>query len=117
MQQSPHSQFVYICPLKILFTILSCFLLYLACIPCSDATTCEEKEAVSASTGGEDHEHESETCTPFCICSCCAVTIAFSTDLKAQPFIAGLQKTRFPIHNTDFDTDVFYGIWQPPQLG
>jgi len=104
--------------MKILFTFLSIFMIYLSCLPCSDSTECNVKaeEKISSSTNHQQHNHAKETCTPFCSCSCCAASAFYSplSKLQATKIISQLDK--FPLYNVAFNTEEYYSIWQPPKV-
>jgi hypothetical protein len=104
--------------MKFLFGFLAIFLLYLSCLPCGDKVECSAKAQVkiSTSTNHQDHKHSSEACTPFCNCSCCAASAFNAPLLKVQAAKIYFQSVKFPLHNEDCNTEVFYSIWQPPKI-
>lgn len=105
-------------PMRFIFGFLAVFLLYLSCLPCGDKVECSTKAQVknSSSTNHQGHKHSSEACTPFCNCSCCAASAFNSSLLKLQTDKVYFQSVKFSLHNEDFNTEVFYSIWQPPKL-
>ncbi len=105
-------------------TILSMYLLAIAILPCADdAEWCIFD--IEATFGIElhqdaDHEHEQQCgdhCSPFCICSCCQITIRLPE--KAALTIAipqGHGYTFSPQIATFPDLTSIHDIWQPPKL-
>ncbi|WP_366086037.1 DUF6660 family protein [Hydrotalea sp.] len=105
-------------PMKFVFVFLAIFLLYLSCLPCGDRGEYNVKNLakISESTNHHGHKHSSDACTPFCNCSCCAASAFHSPLLKVQTDKVYFQSVKFPLHNEDCNTEVFYSIWQPPKL-
>ena len=105
-------------PVRFFFLILSFFLLYLSCLPCTDSKECNAKAEVkaSASTNHQEHNHQSEACSPFCTCSCCAAPVFFSPFTKVQDPNSALQTAKYSLYDVSFNSEVFSSIWQPPQL-
>lgn len=104
--------------MKIFTFIMSCYLLFLTCVPCGDGQECNVKSEVniSATTSHENHDHSEEACTPFCTCSCCP-SYAFCNPLvKSFVVKPAFQSQKYHVFNITFYTEVFYNIWQPPQL-
>jgi hypothetical protein len=104
--------------MKLLFTALGIFLLYLSCIPCSDNEECNDKVATQLSSAEQhkNHSHEKETCTPFCTCSCCAIS-AFSSPLTRIVVIdMGDHSVKHPLFNVSIHAEAHYSIWQPPKV-
>jgi hypothetical protein len=105
--------------MKFLFFILSCFMLYMSCLPCGDANECSAKSAakISATNNHQQHNHEKESCTPFCICSCCAASVFFVPVTKAAAVDkVAFQSVKYPIYTVPFNAEIHYTIWQPPQI-
>jgi hypothetical protein len=104
--------------MKFLFFILSFFLLYLSCLPCSDSTEANAKSEVkiSVSTNQQEHSNSNEACTPFCNCSCCAASAFYSPLNKVQDAKIVFQPEKFPLYNESFNSEVSYSIWQPPKI-
>jgi len=104
--------------MKFFFFLLSFFLLYLSCIPCSDSKECNRKAPaeISATDNHQQHRHDAEACTPFCTCSCCAASAYYSPFSKAHGAKIFLLSRKYPIYNVAFNTEVYYSIWQPPKI-
>ncbi|MDZ4794344.1 MAG: DUF6660 family protein [Bacteroidota bacterium] len=101
-----------------LFFLLSCFILFLSCLACSDSNECKDETAIAiASTDTpRDHNHDEEACTPFCTCSCCAVSIFYSIIPKILDLKIIFQPEKHLISNIAFNTEAYYSIWQPPKI-
>ncbi|MBK8787057.1 MAG: hypothetical protein IPN43_11340 [Chitinophagaceae bacterium] len=104
--------------MKIFTLILSFFLLYLSCLPCSDSTECNIKApaAISATDNHQQHRHDAEACTPFCTCSCCAASAFYTSFSKAQVNKVMPSSEKFPLYNVVFTTEANNSIWQPPKI-
>ena len=105
-------------PMKIFVFIMSFFLLYLSCLPCSDSKECNIKaeQKVSATTNHQQHKHTSEACTPFCTCSCCAASAFHQPFAKQQALKQIFQSVKYHIQNDSFLSQEFSSIWQPPKI-
>lgn len=103
---------------KSFFFILSCFMLYLSCLPCGDSVECNIKTEmkIAAADNQQQHEHQPEACTPFCTCSCCAASAFYSPLFKIQASKIVFLREKHPLHNEDAKTDIYSAIWQPPKL-
>ena len=104
--------------MKPFFFILSCFMLYLSCLPCGDSLECNVKteQKISATDNHQQHDHRTEACTPFCTCSCCPSSVFFTPFAKAQDTHVHIQSIKYSLFDITFDSDVFSSIWQPPRL-
>jgi len=104
--------------MKLLFTSLGIFLLFLSCVPCSDTEECnvQQPESISTAAGHEQHSHDSESCTPFCTCSCCAASVYSAPFYKLQANAVSPFSQKHLLLNVDFDAEAHYSIWEPPQL-
>jgi hypothetical protein len=104
--------------MKFLFLLLSCFMLYLTCLPCSDSIECNAKPSaeISAADNHQQHNHSREGCSPFCTCSCCAVSAFYSIVTKTQISKIDLLAEKHPLYNIGVNTEVYYAIWQPPKI-
>lgn len=109
--------------LVVLFLILH--IVFLLSQPCRDAfaapsfgsRTTVVSDAISDPSDGEDGDID--ICSPFCICSCCALTVGTGSLPTAifleRPFVLK------PVQVTDGHRSlspevVVYPIWQPPKL-
>jgi hypothetical protein len=104
--------------MKFFTFIMSFFMLYLSCLPCSDSTECNIKApaAISATDNHQQHSHDTEACTPFCTCSCCSASGYYSPFSKVQLNKVTPSSEKFPLYNVALNAEAHYSIWQPPQL-
>jgi hypothetical protein len=96
--------------------ILSLFILVLSIVPCSDDEDCKEGIELTADHSG--HDHEEDSCTPFCACSCCGCAALI---LSAPVIHVTLKEVEVftstaTSYHSDFTSNYFYSIWQPPKL-
>ena len=104
--------------MKFLFSLLGFLMLYVSCLPCSDATGYDAKAEVkiSSSSTNQEHKHPNESCTPFCTCSCCAASVFYSPVSKMQGKKIIFQLEKYSPQNITFNSEDHYSIWQPPKL-
>ena len=104
--------------MKLLFTTLGIFILFLSCVPCSDKEECTTAtiETVINTGGHEQHSHESESCTPLCTCACCAVSVSNSPISKIQVNAIPSFSQQHILLDVAFDAEAHYSIWELPQL-
>lgn len=97
---------------------MSFYLLFLTCLPCGDSQECNVKAEVkiSATTGHQEHDHSTEACTPFCTCSCCPASAFYTSFAKTSITKPVFQSQEHLLYNITFNTEVYFNIWQPPQL-
>jgi hypothetical protein len=107
-------------PVRQIFAfVLSVYIAFAACCPCSDDGQCADDGAASiaAITSGAHHHstNEADQCSPFCICSCC------STSIQQPPYLSFvfffpegsavyLEAKPHPV------ATIAHAIWQPPRL-
>jgi hypothetical protein len=106
---------------KIINFILSSYLIFLSCIPCTDT---KEDIAVNSTyeyaTNNDNHSHETsnDACSPFCICNCCGQTILNYQPVIVCNFLVPTEEIK--TFNSGYNSrliPVFSGsIWQPPQI-
>jgi hypothetical protein len=104
---------------KLLFFLLSFYILLLPCLPCNDNESCSNKATttITQSKQNKEQHHENEACSPFCSCACCGQIF-----LSTAPIVSFSVSNNFNIVNEQyFYTSVsipfnFFGnIWQPPK--
>jgi len=90
----------------------------MSCLPCNDIKECNDLQKTSISAKGQHqgHNHSAETCTPFCICSCCAVSPLYYSIIKTPATGIEFLPGKHPLQDERVITDVYFAIWQPPQL-
>lgn len=104
--------------MKSFFFILSCFMLWMSCLPCEDGheRISQEEAKISGDHNNKEHHHESEACSPFCVCSCCSTSAFFFTLNKIHTQKITFQSVKYPLYDVAINTKVYYAIWQPPKL-
>jgi len=98
------------------------YILFLLSQPCRDAFAApsinEENEAIAAVHAPLLAEESSDICSPFCICSCCSLTVGYhSTLYMVDPehvAIAG-RKNDLEYKNPVIE-NFSASIWQPPKF-
>lgn len=98
------------------------YILFLLTQPCQDvfaAYASGEGERIAAAASPQmPGEVPGETCSPFCICSCCGLSVGYHSNvLIAEPKqIAHVIQT-IRVEYSDPAVNNFSGsIWQPPKL-
>jgi hypothetical protein len=64
-----------------------------------------------------DNDCGPETCSPFCICSCCSLSLAyqvFTTSINADPAVHARTDTTNS-YRKPYDLNFQTNIWQPPK--
>lgn len=109
----------YICVVKFLALLFSCWLLLLPCFPCPDVRECvgNIQTARNASDHQKEQQHEDEACSPFCFCACCGQVCAPSLQRDHLAAIAspGRRKPQCSYTNHSRPSDFPGNIWQPPR--
>lgn len=96
--------------------ILLTYLTALLAAPCSDAVALSNR-ADSVSTAAHDHDDSTDSCSPFCVCTCCGISIEnpqyYSLEISTPFFSYRSLKTT----NKDFFMidNFLTSIWQPPK--
>lgn len=106
-------------PVRVFASMLSIYLLFLALLPCGDRQECTlflENPAISTSSDHENHEHENEYCSPFCLCSCCGLSMNKEcVEITYLNSIARLPSS-IPQYEEKAPRDIYFSIWQPPKI-
>lgn len=103
--------------MKAFSTLLSIYILFLVSVPCvDDIRGCEQlntKTELMHTAHHHDTQHDS--CSPFCVCSCCNVTIVLTHNVfEAQP-LSTVEFKVIPFYQESISC-YFNHIWQPPKL-
>jgi hypothetical protein len=103
--------------MKVLSMLLSMYVLYMVSLPCVDEAIDFNKTFIEVSTAHHHHHDSNQTdaCSPFCVCSCCSVTVDLTTFVFETNPARTLQSQLIPYYKESFST-YFQPIWQPPQL-
>lgn len=98
------------------------YLVFLLTQPCQDVFASANEAApggtfVAAIGETTETENESDECSPFCICSCCSISVAYHSFVTV-----GSDRRPVEMHRTvaveyrGLNTKSFSGsIWQPPK--
>ena len=102
--------------MKIFVHIVCIYVLYLVSLPCvdgvSDVCTRKTEQSPKPADGHENQHHH--TCSPFCVCSCCNVTVVITKYLVQKKPSRLTQPAFIPFYEKI--TSVYYSnIWQPPK--
>lgn len=77
-----------------------------------------EPRSISQQSGSSDCDPKNDICTPFCICSCCSMSVV----KQAIPYVITEQRENAEIATVPVDyespaTSTFQNsIWQPPKI-
>ena len=103
--------------MKFLATILALFILSLSALPCDDVSyNNQQSESVSEIVNLDNHSH-SDMCSPFCMCSCCSVSI--TGPLKHIEYVMYAEipsKVVATFYSTSFSNNYYSKIYLPPQV-
>ncbi|HEY9257348.1 DUF6660 family protein [Chitinophaga sp.] len=103
--------------MKWLLYILSCYILLLSCIPCTDNNAVSSSPGVPVAQLTTSHNHESQPdfCSPLCVCSCCNVQVTPHTPVIVYFYMQQVivDYPVLPVNPLPSSSD---NIWQPPQL-
>ena len=98
--------------------LLSLFFMVLTVVPCSDAAGgFGDKVCVSQDLHLEQTKvQHTDLCTPFCVCSCCGISVSFVQIKKLLPEkILLLVKVQITESTYSYSLLFNAGIWQPPK--
>lgn len=106
--------------MKFLSAIISILIFSISIMPCADVSCVEVEnhEAVdqNLSHTSDEQDHQ-DHCSPLCVCSCCStVTVKFEMELIEeipQFEFVNMENDEF---KTPFVDQIYYSIWEPPQI-
>ena len=103
--------------MKALSILLSLYVLYMVSLPCVDEACDFNKTFTEASTTQHNHHdaNQNDACSPFCVCSCCSVTVDLTSFVFESNPVREIQSQLIPYYKESF-SNYFPPIWQPPQL-
>jgi hypothetical protein len=100
--------------------ILACYMLVLSIVPCCDAHTHNSSNNVLQElTQQYPHEDSCEDiCSPFCICSCCSVTVVVPkvNMFSIEKIFMNPTEKKITYTNMPFSFMFLHNIWQPPKI-
>jgi len=96
--------------------ILSFYILVLTAIPCIDVPKDNTLRKVELSKAISDkQDKDSDHCSPFCTCLCCASSIIYQVYAFQFDNLSLIQK-HYSEYKSDFISNNYSTIWQPPKL-
>ena len=103
--------------MKVFSIFLGIYILFMVSLPCvDDIRGCAKIEhSIEAGQTGHHQSSHGDACSPFCVCSCCSVTVDIPSDVfEAEP----LSTIEFKVISFYQERHSFYfhHIWQPPKL-
>jgi ferredoxin len=102
--------------MKFLATILALIILSLSALPCDDNSFNDQQtETVSQVLNLDNHSH-SDLCSPFCMCSCCSVSI--TEPIKHVEYLVYAEKPSKVVpafYTSSFSNNYYSKIYLPPQ--
>jgi len=108
---------------KLLNYILSIYLVALSCLPCADMevnSAAHKVVEISANHDEKSHNHDKENdlCSPFCSCNCCGSQIVSYFKMLNYNFtvVSKTITTQLPSYASQFTSNFYGSIWQPPQI-
>lgn len=109
--------------MKLLNYILSIYLVALSCLPCADMevnSAAHKVVEISANHDEKSHNHDKENdlCSPFCSCNCCGSQIVSYFKMLNYNFavVSKTITTQLPSYTSQFASNFYGSIWQPPQI-
>lgn len=101
--------------------LLSCYILVLSCLPCSDAGVHTGRQTMQTVQQAADshtlpHQQQEDLCSPFCFCSCCNIQAAPQAPFLFN-FIDPRPSLSYSLLYVSPLTAVSDNIWQPPRMG
>ncbi len=103
--------------MKWFFILLSVYIIFIATMPCADETdncTKTHKELINDNKNHED-KNAPDTCSPFCVCSCCNVTVIFNHFFFDCNLFKSLESFIISYYQ-DSISFYYHPIWQPPKI-
>jgi hypothetical protein len=103
--------------MRLLATILSVYIVFLAALPCIDEPEDHSvQKNVISQQSADSHQNEQDHCSPFCTCQCCATPVVVMDYTVHFECFSYIQKnlTEYKIVSI---TSPISSIWQPPKIG
>lgn len=100
--------------MKIIIYILALTIFGLSVYPCSDGLHCEQEQEMASHNHSED---EKDDCSPFCVCSCCSISINVPSSTFLFDRHIPLISQKLVSYDSNFYPSGFSNsIWQPPRF-
>lgn len=98
--------------------VLIVYILFLLTQPCQDVFAAPKNINSSADIQQTEHEEkEADECSPFCICSCCSLSVGYhslTSVLEPNPVIS-IHRTNSTEYCEPHLNNFSDAIWQPPK--
>lgn len=103
--------------MKVFSILMSIYILFMVSLPCVDNIEGKAKICHEINTGQTTHHHNSraDSCSPFCVCSCCNVTVDLTCYVFEAKPLSTIEFKVIPFYQERFSY-YFHHIWQPPKL-
>ena len=83
-------------------------------LPCSDDITCDEEISIALSQNHDHSNDKNDFCTPFCICTCCSISIAYPDFETGQSEKRDLLFSYSEYFTFNYSHGYFKNVWHPP---
>jgi hypothetical protein len=101
--------------MKLITTILAALIITFSALPCDDVQVNAQQSASVSQEIDHGNDSHSDLCSPFCMCSCCSVSI--TEPLKHFMVNVGKPlKEVATFYNSSFTNNYYSKIYQPPQV-
>jgi len=104
---------------KFFTVIFSFYFLAISVLPCGDKKDCKNNATDQISLEISDHsEHEEDTehCSPFCLCACCGTSYTNHSWSNVPDGFDLICNQAFLCYKSSLISEVFFSVWQPPNL-
>ncbi len=103
--------------MKIFSILMSIYILFMVSLPCVDDIQSYTKTDHAIETGqtAQHHNNHGDSCSPFCVCSCCSVTVELTYYMFEANPLSTIEFKVVPFYQERVST-YFNHIWQPPKL-
>lgn len=115
-KSSISNNFLYLHRMKFPLYISSLYLVLLTIMPCIDNHENDKCNILAQSQNHKnDHSTNTNHCSPFCTCQCCTSPVIY------QNFTINFKMNYALVFNyieniTNFKSNLYTSIWQPPKL-
>lgn len=104
--------------MKILYFILSLYVLVLSISPCCEDNNCIDNDHLLKTEQSDNSQHDNDckgNCSPFYTCNTCVGFIITKTNDNLT-IIATFVVKNIILYNQQFVENYFAKIWQPPKI-
>jgi len=103
--------------MKVRSILLSFYVLYMVSLPCVDEAI-DFNMTFTELTAAHHSHHETnhaDSCSPFCVCSCCSITVDLTTFVFNTDPVRSIQSKLIPYYKESLSS-FYQPIWQPPKF-